>query len=75
MSNSYILHDDNGDYFALLPNHQYKKIPYINWVEDVDWSIAYYKVYKSLLDEKISDLDLFNWPIEKILEIAADIRL
>ena len=75
MSNSYILHDDNGDYFALLPNHQYKKIPYINWVEDVDWSIAYYKVYKSLLDEKISDLDLFNWPIEKILEVAADIRL
>ena len=75
MSNSYILHDDNGDYFALLPNHQYKKIPYINWVEDVDWSTAYYKVYKSLLDEKISDLDLFNWPIEKILEVAADIRL
>ena len=75
MSNSYILHDDNGDYFALLPNHQYKKIPYINWVEDVDWSTAYYKVYKSLLDEKISDLDLFNWPIEKILEVATDIRL
>ncbi len=75
MSNSYILHDDNGDYFALLPNHQYKKIPYINWVEDVDWSTAYYKVYKSLLDEKISDLDLFNWPIEKILEVAADIKL
>ena len=75
MSNSYVLHDDNGDYFALLPNHQYKKIPYINWVEDVDWSTTYYKVYKSLLDEKISDLDLFNWPIEKILEVAADIRL
>lgn len=75
MSNSYILRDDNGDYFALLPNHQYKKIPYINWVEDVDWSTIYYKVYDSLLHEVISDLDLFNWPIEKILEVAADIRL
>lgn len=75
MSNSYLLHDDNGDWFAFLPNHQYKKIPYINWVEDVDWAVVYYKVHNSLQHDIISDLDLFNWPIEKILEVAADIRL
>ena len=75
MKNNYLLHDDNGDWFALLPNNQYKKIPYINWVEDVDWSIIYYKVYQSLLDETITDLELFNWDLVKILDVAADIRL
>ena len=53
MKSNYLLHDDNGDWFALLPNNQYKKIPYINWVEDVDWSTIYYKVYQSLLNETI----------------------
>lgn len=75
MSNAYLLHDDAGNWFMLLPNSQYKKIPYINWVEDVDWSVAYYEIYKSLFEEKITELDLFRWPIEKILRIAADIRL
>ena len=70
-----MLHDDNGDWFALLPNNQYKKIPYINWVEDVDWSTIYYKVYQSLLNETITDLELFNWDLAKILEVAADVRL
>lgn len=63
--NSYLLRDDNGDWFALLPNNRYKKIPYINWVEDIDWAIIYYRVYKSLLHNVINDLDLINWPIEK----------
>lgn len=75
MSNAYLLHDDAGNWFMLLPNSQYKKIPYINWVEDVDWSVAYYEIYKSLFEEKITELDLFRWPIEKILRIVADIRL
>ena len=75
MTDAYLLHDDNDDWFALLPNHQYKKIPYINWVEDVDWSVVYYKVYDSLMRGIISDLDLFYWDIEKILEVAADIKL
>ena len=52
-----------------------KKIPYINWVEDVDWSTIYYKVYQSLLNETITDLELFNWDLAKILEVAADVRL
>lgn len=30
MKNSYLMHDDDDNWFALLPNHQYKKIPYIN---------------------------------------------
>ena len=75
MFNAYLLHDDAGNWFMLLPNSQYKKIPYINWVEDVNWSVAYYEIYKSLLDKKITELDLFRWPIEKILRVAADIRL
>lgn len=75
MKSNYLLHDDNGDWFALLPNNQYKKIPYINWVEDVDWSTIYYKVYQSLLNETITDLELFNWDLAKILEVAADVRL
>lgn len=75
MSNAYLLHDDAGNWFMLLPNSQYKKIPYINWVEDVDWSVAYYEIYKSLFEEKITELDLFRWPIEKILRVCADIRL
>lgn len=75
MKSNYLLHDDNGDWFALLPNNQYKKIPYINWVEDVDWSTIYYKVYQSLLNETITDLELFNWDLTKILEVAADVRL
>ena len=75
MKSNYLLHDDNGDWFALLPNNQYKKIPYINWVEDVDWSTIYYKVYQSLLNETITDLELFNWDLVKILEVAADVRL
>ena len=74
MNNSYLSYDGT-DWFALLPNHMYKKIPYINWVEDVDWPVAYYKVYDSLMRGIISDLDLFNWDIQKILEVAADIRL
>ena len=75
MKSNYLLHDDNGDWFALLPNNQYKEIPYINWVEDVDWSTIYYKVYQSLLNETITDLELFNWDLAKILEVAADVRL
>ena len=75
MKSNYLLHDDNGDWFALLPNNQYKKIPYINWVEDVDRSTIYYKVYHSLLNETITDLELFNWDLAKILEVAADVRL
>ena len=75
MKSNYLLHDDNGDWFALLPNNQYKKIPYINWVEDVDWSTIYYKVYQSLLNETITDFELFNWDLAKILEVAADVRL
>ena len=75
MKSNYLLHDDNGDWFALLPNNQYKKIPYINWVEDVDWSTIYYKVYQSLLNETITDLELFKWDLAKILEVAADVRL
>jgi hypothetical protein len=75
MKNSYLMHDDDDNWFALLPNHQYKKIPYINWVEDIDWAVVYYQVYDSLLHDVISDLDLFNWPIEKILEVAADVKL
>ena len=71
---SYLLYDQEN-WFCLLPNHMYKKIPYINWVEDVDWSTIYYKVYDSLMRGVISDLDLFNWDIEKILEVAADVRL
>lgn len=75
ISNAYLLHDDAGNWFMLLPNSQYKKIPYVNWVEDVNWSVAYYEIYKSLFEEKVTELDLFRWPIEKILRVCADIRL
>ena len=75
MNNAYLLRDDNGDWFALLPNHQYKKIPYVNWIDDVDWGVAYYKVYDSLMRGVITDLELFEWDIQKILKVAADIRL
>ena len=75
MSRAYLIHDDADNWFMLLPNSQYKKIPYINWVEDVNWCAAYYEIYKSLLDEKITELDLFRWPIEKILRVAANVRL
>ena len=73
MNNSYLFYNGN-DWFALLPNHTYKKIPYINWVEDVDWSYVYYAIYRAILLNQITDLDIIEWDLTRILEVI-DIRL
>lgn len=75
MKDSYLFQDETGCWFALLPNTQYKKIPYINWVEDINWSVIYYQVYDSLIHGIITDSNLVEWDLQKILEIAADVRL
>ncbi len=74
MSNPYIF-QENGQWYCMLPNRTYKHVPYINWVEDVDWCIVYYRVFNSLLNDVISDIELKNWDLTKILDVAADIKL
>lgn len=59
----------------MLPGRNYKEIPYINWVKDINWSVIYYKVYQSFVQGKISSQELQEWSIEKILKIAANIKL
>ena len=74
MSNPYIF-QENDQWYCMLPNRNFKPVPYINWVEDIDWNVIYYKVFSSLLDGSISDIELRDWDLEKVLEVAADIRL
>lgn len=62
-----------GDkWYALLPNHQYKEIPYHYWIEEIDWSVVYYKVYDNLLRGIITDENLRDWDLEKIFEFTMD---
>lgn len=56
----------------MLPNRCYREIPHVDLVESVNWSVIYYKVYQSLIQEKITYKQMQEWPIEKILEIAAE---
>lgn len=65
----------DGTWYCMLPGQCYKEIPYINWVEDLDWHVIYYKVHNSMVNGKITYDQIKIWPIEKILEVAADIRL
>lgn len=74
MNNPYLVQKDNI-WYCMLPGRNYKKIPYINWVEDIDWSVVYYKVLNSYVKKELSSEQLRDLDIEKILEIAADIRL
>lgn len=74
VNNPYIF-QENDQWYCMLPNRTYKQVPYINWVEDVDWCIIYYRVFNSLLDNTITDIELRNWDLEKILDVAADVRL
>lgn len=74
MSNPYIFKKDNT-WYCMLPGKYYKEIPYINWVEDINWSVVYYKVYQSFIQGKINSQELQEWSIEKILEITANIKL
>ena len=59
----------------MLPNRCYKEIPYTNWVKDINWSVVYYKMYQSLIQEDITYQQIKDWPIDKILKVAADIKL
>lgn len=34
----------NDKWFALLPNHQYKEIPYINWVKIFEFTMDFSSV-------------------------------
>lgn len=69
---SMYLNKIGNKWYALLPNRQYKEIPYINWVEDIDWSITYYKIYDNLLRGIITDENLRDWDLEKIFEFTMD---
>lgn len=69
---SMYLNKINNKWHALLPNRQYKEIPYINWVEDINWSIVYYKIYDNLLHGIITDENLRDWDLEKIFEFTMD---
>ena len=73
-TNPYIFQKD-GCWYCMLPNRCYRQIEYINLVEDINWSVVYYKVYQSLIQEKITYKQMREWPIEKILEVAADIKV
>ena len=62
-----------GDkWYALLPNRQYKEIPYHYLAEKIDWSVVYYKVYDNLLRGIITDENLRDWDLEKIFELTMD---
>lgn len=74
INNPYVF-QKNDQWYCMLPNRTYKRVPYINWVEDVDWCVIYYRVFDSLLNNTITDIELQNWDLEKILEVAADIKL
>ena len=73
-TNPYIFQKD-GYWYCMLPNRCYRQIEHINLVEDINWSVVYYKVYQSLIQEKITYKQMRKWPIEKILEVAADIKV
>lgn len=75
MASSSYVKKDNDVWYCLLPNNIYKEIPYVNWVEDIDWCYIYYKVYSSLNHEIITDDELFWWDLEKVLKVAADMEL
>lgn len=72
--NSPYVFEKNNTWYCALPGRCYKEIPYVNWVEDINWSVIYYKVYQSFIQEKITFKELQEWPIEKILE-AVDVRV
>lgn len=74
MNSPYIFQKD-AIWYCMLPNRCYKEIPCIDWVEDINWSVVYYKVYQGLIQEKITYQQMKNWPINKILEVAADIKI
>ncbi len=74
INNPYIF-QKNDQWYCMLPNRTYKRVPYINWVEDVDWCVIYYRVFDSLLNNTITDIELQNWDLEKILDVAADVKL
>jgi hypothetical protein len=59
----------DDDYYCLLPGHIYKHIPYINWVEDINWMIVYYDVYKAIMANKITDDQVKDWDLKDILDI------
>ncbi len=60
------LHD--GKYYCLLPNRCYREVPYINWVEDIDWKVVYYKLYNKLIAQEVTYDDLKNLPLQWLLE-------
>lgn len=68
VSNLYLI-QENNQYYCVLPNRLYKKIPYINWVEDIDWQYVYYEIYKYILNNIISDEELRQMSIQEILNI------
>lgn len=70
MSSPYIF-QKNSVWHCMLPNRCYREISDIDLVKSVNWSVIYYKVYQSLIQEKITYKQTQEWPIEKILEIVA----
>jgi len=73
-NNSYLMKGSDDNWYCLLPNHIYKKIPGINIMEDIDWYIVYYKVYEALCRNKLTDEDILYWDLAQILEVI-DIRI
>ena len=71
--NLYLI-QENDQYYCLLPSHLYKEIPYINWVEDIDWQYVYYTVYKYLIKNMITNEQLRQLNIKEILDII-DVRI
>ena len=58
MLNSYIQRIDNK-WYCMLPGRCFKEVPYINWVEDIDWRIIYIELYKLIInkDPRVEELD------------------
>jgi hypothetical protein len=66
MENSYCFSKDDK-WFCLLPSRTYREIPYINWVEDINWQIVYYKLFNAIMRDEVSCDDLLNMPLQDLL--------
>jgi len=70
---SHIVYDKMvNKYYFILPDGTDREVPYINWVEDIDWQKIYIELYKLIInkDPRVQELDKMEvWEICQLFDV------
>lgn len=60
---------ENGKYYFILPDGSDREIKYVNWVENINWRVIYFDLYRLILNKDPRVIELDKMELEDILNL------